>query len=225
MALRHPSTVGGSDVKRTIDVVGAALALVVLSPLLVVAALLVRARLGSPIIFTQRRPGRDAKPFTLYKFRTIREIYDADGQLLPDEFRLTRLGRFLRSTSIDELPELVNVLRGDMSLVGPRPLLLTYVDRYTRVHAKRHNVRPGITGLAQVSGRNSLSWEERFELDVWYVDHHTTWLDLRILMKTVSRVVSREGIAFDGHATMPEYRGFPPLGGDRCDSASPGETA
>lgn len=207
---RRVSTAGGCEVKRAIDVVGAAVALIILSPVIAATALLVRVRLGKPFIFAQDRPGRDAKPFTLFKFRTMRAAYDADGHALPDEHRLTRMGRLLRSTSIDELPELVNVLRGDMSLVGPRPLLLSYVDRYTPDQARRHEVRPGITGLAQVSGRNALSWEERFELDVWYVDHHTTWLDLRIMMKTIARVAGRKDIALDGHATMSEFLGFVP---------------
>ncbi len=169
----------GVALKRTIDIVGAAAALVALSPVLVATALLVRLRLGKPVIFPQQRPGRDARPFTLLKFRTMRDAYDDDGRLLPDERRLTQLGRFLRETSLDELPELVNVLRGDMSLVGPRPLLMSYVGRYSAEQARRHEVRPGITGLAQVSGRNVLSWQERFALDVWYVEHRSMWLDTR----------------------------------------------
>ena len=193
--------------KRAIDVMGSTGALVLLSPLLAVIALLVRLLLGRPVLFTQQRPGRDAEPFTLFKFRTMIEAFDADGDRLPDERRLTRFGRFLRSTSLDELPELANVLRGDMSLVGPRPLLMAYVERYTPEQAKRHQLRPGVTGLAQVSGRNSLTWDERFALDLWYVEHRTTWLDLKIIAKTAIEVVRRTGIAFDGHATMPEFRG------------------
>jgi len=198
---------GGLGIKRAIDVAGAAGALVVLSPLIAGVALLVRLRLGKPVIFTQQRPGRHAEPFTVYKFRTMVEAYDEDGKLLPDDRRLSPFGRFLRSTSLDELPELANVLRGDMSLVGPRPLLMAYVDRYSPAQAKRHELRPGMTGLAQVSGRNTLTWDERFALDIWYVEHHTTRLDLKIIGKTLVEVVRRSGIAFDGHATMPEFRG------------------
>jgi sugar transferase EpsL len=197
----------GLAMKRLIDIVGASAALIVLSPVILVTAVLVRLRLGKPVIFPQQRPGLDARPFTLLKFRTMLDAYDEDGHLLPDEHRLTRLGGFLRETSLDELPELVNVLRGDMSLVGPRPLLMSYVDRYSADQARRHQVRPGITGLAQVSGRNALAWQDRFALDVWYVDHRDTWLDLRILLKTVGRVVSRSGIGHEGHATMPEFLG------------------
>ncbi len=197
----------GLVLKRAIDMVGATVALVVLSPLVVTTAFAVRLRFGKPIIFTQTRPGRDAKPFVLFKFRTMLEARDNEGRPLPDELRLTRLGRFLRSTSLDELPELINVLRGDMSLVGPRPLLRSYVERYTPDQARRHEVRPGLTGLAQVSGRNALSWEERFQLDLWYVQHRTTLLDVYILLKTVPQVVRRHGIALEGHATMPEFLG------------------
>lgn len=211
--------------KRVIDVVGAAAALVILSPLVAITALVVRVRLGKPVIFAQSRPGRDTKPFTLFKFRTMREEYDYQGRLLSDERRLTRLGHLLRSTSIDELPELVNVLRGDMSLVGPRPLLMSYVERYTAEQARRHEVRPGITGLAQVSGRNALSWEERFQLDVWYVEHHNTWVDLRILVKTVMQVVRRRDIAHDGHATMTEFQGSAPGRPERAEPTSTGDSA
>jgi lipopolysaccharide/colanic/teichoic acid biosynthesis glycosyltransferase len=166
--------------------------------------------MGSPVFFRQTRPGLGGGPFTLIKFRTMRDSYGAGAQPLPDESRITRLGAFLRRTSLDELPELWNVLKGDMSLIGPRPLLVEYLDRYTREQARRHEVKPGITGLAQVSGRNALSWEERLALDVWYVDNWTMWLDLKILTKTVAQVLTRRGISAPGHATMPEFEG----GGD-----------
>lgn len=192
--------------KRTFDLVFGCLASFFALPVGAVCALLVRIRLGRPVVFRQVRPGLSGQPFTLVKFRTMEERYD-DGILLPDEERLTRLGRFLRRTSLDELPELWNVLRGDMSLVGPRPLLMEYLDRYTPEQARRHEVRPGITGLAQVSGRNALTWEGRLALDVRYVDHHTLWLDLKILTKTIWQVLARRGISAEGHATMPRFRG------------------
>lgn len=176
-------------------------------PLLLVLAALVRVRLGTPILFCQQRPGLDGLPFVLLKFRTMTSARDAQGNLLPDEQRLTRFGRFLRASSLDELPELFNVLKGDMSLVGPRPLLMEYLPRYTPEQARRHEVRPGITGWAQVNGRNAISWEEKFKLDVWYVDHHTLWLDLKILALTVIQVFQRKDINAAGHATMPEFRG------------------
>jgi lipopolysaccharide/colanic/teichoic acid biosynthesis glycosyltransferase len=157
------------------------------------------------VIFRHRRPGRDGVPFTLLKFRTMTDARGADGRLRPDHERLTAFGRFLRSSSIDELPELVNVVRGEMSLVGPRPLLLEYLERYTPEQARRHEVRPGITGLVQISGRNSLSWEEKFALDVWYVDHRSLALDLRILARTIPGLITRRGITQPGHATMPNY--------------------
>ncbi|HHJ98668.1 MAG TPA: sugar transferase [Actinobacteria bacterium] len=193
--------------KRTIDIVASALGLIVLSPVLLVLAVLVAVKLGTPVFFTQDRPGLDARIFRLYKFRTMTDARDASGELLPDEARLTRFGRFLRSTSLDELPELWNVLKGDMSLVGPRPLLVEYLDRYTAEQARRHEVRPGITGLAQVSGRNAILWEERLALDVWYVGNRSLWLDLKILAMTVWKVVRREGVSSEGHATMPEFMG------------------
>ncbi|MBE3584482.1 MAG: sugar transferase [Limnochordaceae bacterium] len=192
--------------KRGLDIIGAVIGLALLSPLLLVIAAVVRVALGRPVLFRQIRPGLQGKPFTLYKFRTMRDVCDAAGRLLPDEERLTRFGRFLRSTSLDELPELFNVLRGNMSLVGPRPLLMEYLNRYTPEQARRHEVKPGITGWAQVNGRNSLSWEDKFRLDVWYVDHWNLWLDLKILCITVLKVFRREGISAPGSATMPEYR-------------------
>jgi lipopolysaccharide/colanic/teichoic acid biosynthesis glycosyltransferase len=192
-------------VKRAIDVVVASVGLVVTAPVTAATAVLVRVLLGLPVIFRHRRPGRGGEPFTLLKFRTMTDARRPDGTLRPDAERLTRFGRFLRSSSIDELPELVNVVRGDMSLVGPRPLLMEYLDRYTPEQARRHDVRPGITGLVQISGRNALSWEEKFELDVWYVEHRSLALDLRILAKTVPALLTRRGIAQPGHATMPNY--------------------
>jgi len=159
------------------------------------------------VIFTQERPGLHGRIFKMYKFRTMRDLRDAGGNLLPDEQRLTKLGRFLRSTSLDELPELFNVLKGEMSLVGPRPLLVAYLDRYTPEQARRHEVLPGITGWAQVNGRNAISWEEKFKLDVWYVDHQSFWLDLKILFMTLAKVFKREGISAEGSATAPEFMG------------------
>lgn len=193
--------------KRTFDFLASSLALAILLPLLLLLAILVRLQLGRPVLFRQQRPGLGAKPFTLYKFRTMNNAHDANGNLLPDAERLTPFGRFLRNTSLDELPSLYNVLKGDMSLVGPRPLLMRYLERYTPSQMQRHNVRPGITGWAQVNGRNSLSWEEKFELDVWYVENHNFWLDLKILLLTVVIIVRREGISQQDHATMEEYFG------------------
>ena len=189
------------------DVVVAAAGLVVTSPLQAVAAVAVWRELGSPVLFRQQRPGLGGRPFSLLKLRTMRDAVDASGHVLPDASRLTPLGRRLRASSIDELPELWNVLRGDMSLVGPRPLLMEYLDRYTPEQARRHEVRPGVTGLAQVSGRNALTWEEKFALDVWYADHVSLGLDLRILWRTVRVVVARDGISAADHETMPEFRG------------------
>jgi lipopolysaccharide/colanic/teichoic acid biosynthesis glycosyltransferase len=193
--------------KRVIDVLGASTALVVLSPLLAVVAVLVRVRMGPPVLFRQLRPGREERPFELTKFRTMTDQRGPDGTLLPDAQRLTALGRFLRRTSIDELPELVNVVRGDMSLVGPRPLLMEYLPRYSAEQARRHEVRPGVTGWTQVNGRNELTWDEKFALDVWYVEHRSTRLDLEILGRTVSQVLSGQGVSAPGHATMEPFRG------------------
>ena len=194
-------------VKRLLDVLGASVAIVLLSPVLLAVAVAVRLRLGSPILFRQTRPGLGGRPFVLYKFRTMRDGCGANGETLPDAQRLTRFGRFLRSTSLDELPELLNVLRGDMSLVGPRPLLMEYLPLYSAEQARRHAVRPGITGWAQVNGRNAVAWPERFALDVWYVDHVGFWLDVRILFRTVRGVVRREGISEPGEATMTKFDG------------------
>ncbi len=196
-----------APLKRTLDVAGTLLVLPVLAPVAVLVALLVRLFLGSPVLFRQTRPGRGGEPFTLLKLRTMTDARDADGRLRSDAERLTRLGRFLRATSLDELPELVNVLKGEMSLVGPRPLLMEYLDRYTPEQARRHEVQPGITGWAQIHGRNAVDWEERFRLDVWYVDHRSLALDLRILARTALQVLRREGIRAEGHVTMPKFEG------------------
>jgi len=193
--------------KRLIDVVLATFTLVLLSPLLAVLWAVVRAVIGTPAVFAQERPGRGGHVFRLYKFRTMTDARGADGELLLDAQRLTTFGRVLRSTSLDELPEFWNVLKGDMSLVGPRPLLVEYLERYTPDQARRHEVRPGITGLAQVSGRNELSWEERFKLDVWYVDNRTMWLDLKIIAMTIWKALRRDGITAPGQATMSPFEG------------------
>lgn len=193
--------------KRTFDIIGAGAGLAVLSPVLLSVAALVRVKLGSPVLFTQERPGRGERIFTIYKFRTMTNERDDEGNLLPDEERLTDFGQFLRSTSLDEFPELWNVLKGDMSLVGPRPLRVKYLDRYSERQARRHEVRPGITGWAQVNGRNATSWPERLEMDVWYVENRSLWLDVKILARTVWQVVKREGVSAEGHATMPEFKG------------------
>ncbi len=194
-------------IKRILDIVISVVGLIILSPLLLFVSLAVLILHGSPIIFKQTRPGLHGKPFTMYKFRTMKNLHGSDGSLLPDEDRLTRFGNWLRSTSLDELPELANVLIGDMSIVGPRPLLLEYMDRYTPEQARRHEMKPGITGWAQVNGRNNLSWEEKFRLDVWYVDNWSLALDFRILLMTVGKVLRREDISAEGCATMPEFVG------------------
>ena len=184
-----------------------ALALILISPLLITLALLVRAKLGSPIFFRQQRPGLRGRPFNILKFRTMTDDRDAQGHLLPDAQRLTPFGRWLRSTSLDELPELINIARGDMSIVGPRPLLMRYLPLYTPEQSRRHLVKPGLTGWAQINGRNAISWEERFRLDTWYVDHWSLWLDLKIILLTVIKVVRREGISEQNQATMSEFTG------------------
>ncbi len=198
--------------KRPFDLVIALPALVLLTPVIAVLALLVRVKLGAPVFFRQRRPGLHGKPFEMVKFRTMTDARDAQGALLPDAERLTAFGRFLRSTSLDELPELWNVVKGDMSLVGPRPLLMHYLPLYTPEQARRHDVRPGVTGWAQVNGRNAISWEQKFAYDVWYVDNLSFWLDLKILWLTVRKIVAREGISQAGQATMEEFRGRPDQG-------------
>ena len=191
--------------KRALDVAVSGVLLLVLLPCLVLLWLLVKFKLGSPAIFRQPRPGLRGVPFTIYKFRTMTDARDADGNLLPDAARMTKFGDLLRSLSLDELPELVNVLTGEMSLVGPRPLRMQYLGRYTAEQMRRHDVPPGITGWAQINGRNTLTWEQRFELDVWYVDHWSFWLDIQILFKTLSQVIRREGVSPEGHVTMPEF--------------------
>lgn len=193
--------------KRLFDIVSAGLALIVLSPVMAVVALLVRIKLGSPVIFGQKRPGYKTELFTIYKFRTMLDTRDAAGNLLPDAERLPHFGRVLRSTSLDELPELWNVLKGEMSWVGPRPLLIAYLDRYSPEQNRRHDVLPGVTGWAQVNGRNAISWPEKFKLDVWYVDHWSFWLDIKILFMTIWKVIKREAINAPGEATSGEFMG------------------
>lgn len=193
--------------KRPLDLALTLGAAPLLVPVGLAVALLVRRKLGRPVLFKQVRPGRGGRPFTMLKFRTMTDARGPDGALLPDHERLTPFGQFLRSTSLDELPELLNVLKGDMSLVGPRPLLMQYLERYTAEQARRHEVRPGVTGWAQVNGRNATSWDERFRQDVWYVEHASLLLDFKILLQTLLKVVRRDGIAADGHVTMPEFAG------------------
>ena len=194
-------------IKRLADAFAALVALALLSPLIVVVALLVRAKLGSPILFRQERPGLDGRPFTLVKFRTMLNARDESGALRPDAERMTPFGRWLRASSVDELPELWNVLKGEMSLVGPRPLLMHYLPLYTPKQARRHDVRPGVTGWAQINGRNAISWEEKFAFDVWYVDNWSLTLDAKILLASVISVFSRHGISAEGAATMHEFTG------------------
>lgn len=195
-----------ASVKRTLDIAAAAAGIVITAPVMGIVASLVHYHLGSPVIFKQERPGKDSKVFTLYKFRSMKDA-DPERGLINDEDRLTPFGKTLRSTSLDELPSLVNVLKGDMSVVGPRPLLVEYLDLYTPEQARRHEVRPGITGLAQVSGRNELEWEHKFDLDVEYVDGHSLWLDVSILARTVSALLRRTGISHANHATMHKFGG------------------
>ena len=194
-------------VKRTIDIVCSGLGLIILSPILLITAMLIRIKLGSPIFFTQDRVGKDGKIFKMIKFRTMLDATDKWGEPLPDEERMTPFGKFLRSTSIDELPELINVFKGDMSLVGPRPLLVEYIELYSKKQWRRHEVRPGITGWAQVNGRNSLSWGDRFELDVEYVNKYNLFMDIKILFMTVLKVLKRDGISQEGHVTMEKFTG------------------
>lgn len=193
--------------KRVLDLIGASVGLAVTGPAMAVTAALIRLTMGSPVLFRQQRPGKDGAPFFLFKFRTMSNATDGHGKPLSDEERLGRLGRLLRASSIDELPQLLNVLKGEMSLVGPRPLLMQYLQRYTPEQARRHEMKPGITGLAQVRGRNALSWEEKFRLDVQYVDEWSLMLDLSILLETALNVLTRKNISADGHATMPEFMG------------------
>lgn len=193
--------------KRFVDITGSILGLVLLSPVLLIVWVMVRRDMGSPVLFRQTRPGLNGHPFQMVKFRTMRDATDSSGNPLPDSERLTNFGRFLRSSSLDELPELWNVLRGDMSLVGPRPLLMEYLSLYSPKQARRHEVRPGVTGWAQINGRNSVSWDEKFEFDVWYVNNRTFWLDLKIIWLTIRKVFKRDGISAAGEATMPKFKG------------------
>lgn len=193
--------------KRLMDIIVSIFLLIFLSPLILILAVCVYYFLGSPILFSQQRPGKNGQPFTIFKFRTMLNLTNRQGELLSDEIRITRFGKFLRNSSLDELPELLNVLNGSMSLVGPRPLMMEYLSRYSPEQHRRHHVLPGITGLAQVSGRNALAWREKFKLDVWYVDHWSIWLDCKILSKTLYKVLSREGINEDGFATASEFMG------------------
>lgn len=193
--------------KRAFDIAASTSALVLLSPVLAITAYKVKKELGSPVLFRQTRPGLHGKPFEMIKFRTMKDATDKAGNALPDSERLTEFGKKLRASSLDELPELWNVLKGDMSLVGPRPLLMEYLPLYNAEQAKRHNVRPGVTGYAQVNGRNSLSWEDKFKLDTWYVEHQSLWLDMKILLKTVKKVIIKDGISAEGEATMTKFTG------------------
>ena len=193
--------------KRPVDILCALAAIVVFGWLYILVAILVRVKLGSPVLFCQERPGKDEKIFKLYKFRTMTDARDENGELLPDEVRLTKFGKLLRSTSLDELPEAFNILKGDMSVVGPRPLLVKYLPRYDRHQARRHEVRPGLSGYAQVHGRNAITWEEKFELDVFYVDNISFWMDVKIILLTVKKMVCREGISSEASVTMEEFKG------------------
>lgn len=194
-------------IKRLLDFVLSLIAIIILSPIYILVAILVKIKLGSPVIFTQERPGKDEKIFKMYKFRSMTNKTDENGDLLPDDVRLTKFGKLLRSTSLDELPELFNILKGDMSIVGPRPLLVKYLPRYNEYQKHRHDVRPGFTGYAQVHGRNSISWEEKFDLDVYYTRQMSFFLDIKIILKTVKVVLFREGITSDTSVTMEEFRG------------------
>lgn len=193
--------------KRLFDLIVSLFALLVFSPVIIFISWRIRKNIGSPILFRQIRPGLNGKPFEMVKFRTMRDAVDAKGKPLPDENRMTAFGNKLRNSSLDELPELWNVLKGEMSLVGPRPLLMQYLPLYNQEQARRHEVRPGITGWAQINGRNAISWEEKFKLDVWYIDHHSFWLDLKILLLTAKKVFIREGISANGHVTIAPFTG------------------
>lgn len=193
--------------KRFFDIVASVAGLILLSPVIAIVAYLIRKRLGSPVLFRQVRPGLDGKPFEMIKFRTMRDAFDTNGKPLPDSERMTDFGKFLRSSSLDELPELWNVVKGDMSLVGPRPLLMEYLPLYDEVQVRRHEARPGVTGWAQINGRNALSWEEKFKLDVWYVDNQSLWLDLKIIFLTIKKVLIRDGISAEGEVTMTRFTG------------------
>lgn len=204
---KHRAGIYEKYVKRILDFSISLIAIIVLSPVMIVTAVLVRTKLGSPVIFCQKRPGREEKIFNMYKFRSMTDEKDENGNLLPDEVRLTTFGEKLRATSLDELPELFNILKGDMSIVGPRPLLVSYLERYNEEQKHRHDVRPGLTGLAQVNGRNAISWEDKFAYDIKYVNHVTFGNDLRIIFLTIHRVIKRDGISSDTSATMEEFMG------------------
>lgn len=206
--MKHNPTFYEKYIKRLLDILLSGCGLILLSPVLLVTAVLVRCKLGSPVIFCQERPGKDEKIFKLYKFRSMTDARDENGKLLPDEIRLTKFGKLLRSTSLDELPELWNIFKGDMSIVGPRPLLVRYLPLYNEEQKHRHDVRPGLTGWAQVNGRNAISWEEKFRLDVWYVQHLSFCLDVKTVFLTVKKVFCREGISSETAATMEEFMGF-----------------
>lgn len=193
--------------KRLFDLILATVAAIVLSPFIIIISALVYSKLGSPILFKQTRPGKDGKPFNMVKFRTMLDATDKEGNPLPDSERLTSFGKKLRSTSLDELPELINVFKGNMSLVGPRPLLMEYLPLYSEAQYRRHEVKPGVTGWAQINGRNAISWEEKFKLDVWYVDNQSVWLDIKIIFLTVKKVLVRDGISAEGEATMSRFTG------------------
>lgn len=205
--MEHKKGIYEKYIKRPLDFILSLIALICLSPILLIVAILVRVKLGSPVIFKQKRPGKDEKIFTLYKFRTMTDEKDELGNLLPDSQRLTKFGKFLRSTSLDELPELINIIKGDMSIVGPRPLLVQYLERYNKEQRRRHEVRPGLTGLAQVSGRNAISWEEKFNKDVEYIDNITFIGDVKIVFKTVINVIKKDGISSETSVTMEEFMG------------------
>lgn len=196
--------------KRLFDLAVAGVGLTLLAPIILVTALLIRVKLGSPVVFKQERPGLHGKTFTVYKFRTMTDECDDNGELLPDQQRLTRFGKLLRKFSLDEFPQLLNVVKGDMSLIGPRPLLVEYLPLYSKEQNKRHNVRPGITGWAQVNGRNAITWEERFRLDVWYVENQSFCLDMKIMLMTLKKVIISEGVSHQDHVTMPDFTGNAP---------------
>ena len=196
-------------IKRILDITIASTALILLSPVYFIVAHKVKKNLGSPVLFRQVRPGLNGQPFEMIKFRTMKDALDADGNPLPDSERLTPFGKMLRATSLDEMPELWNVIKGDMSIVGPRPLLMEYLPLYSQEQAKRHNVRPGITGYAQVNGRNAISWEKKFELDTWYVENQSLWLDFKIMLKTIKKVIAKDDISAEGEATMTKFTGTP----------------
>jgi len=196
-------------IKRILDITIASTALILLSPVYLIVAHKVKKNLGSPVLFRQVRPGLHGKPFEMIKFRTMKDALDAEGNPLPDSERLTPFGKMLRATSLDEMPELWNVIKGDMSIVGPRPLLMEYLPLYNEQQAKRHNVRPGITGYAQVNGRNAISWEKKFELDTWYVENQSLWLDFKIMLKTIKKVIAKDDISAEGEATMTKFTGSP----------------